>query len=192
MPSLTKKLLLTTACICAVLCLPQPRAAYGQVTTRIYRGSVGGSHIEMRLKINGGNVTGSYSYDRIGQEIKVSGLFNSQGVLALIEADAKGKLTGIFGCHRPLGEGIDSDCTWSRPDGTGRAYVTLEEQHFAFTNGLRIVPKVTINRKTGVNVSYPQLTGGSGTLAAACEAFNRRVADQVAKGIIFFMILRTP
>ena len=148
-----------------------------------YRGSIGGSHIEMNLQTEGDKVSGTYSYDRIRQDIKVAGRINKQGWLELAEYDARGKQTGGFICKLPLGDPVDSECTWSRPNGGGERFVMLREQHITFTNGLRVVPKLITNRQTGVDVSYPQITGDTGPATVAAGSFNRLVSALVAKAI---------
>src|SRR5437899_1722389 len=109
-----------------------------QTTVRVYRGSVGGSNFQMRLNVQGTNVTGAYSYDTVGEDIKLTGSLDAQGKLNLAEFDAKGKPTGKFVCKQ-LGA-AEPDCMWSKPDGTREAYVTLVEQNIGSAN-LKVVPK---------------------------------------------------
>jgi hypothetical protein len=160
----------------AVICLTPLGAIVGQPTSaaKIYRGSVGDSHIQMRLNIQGNNVTGTYFYDSVGEDLKLTGHLDNQGRLELAEFGPKGKQTGKFICKQKLGEEIDSECSWSKADGTREALVTLAEQYIAFTNGLQIAPKTISNRRTGVGVSYPQITS-SGVLSSAAQSFNRRI-----------------
>jgi hypothetical protein len=171
---------------CGLVCLVQPRSVMCQQTAsavKDYRGSVGGSNFQMRLTIQGNNVSGTYSYDSVGEDLKLTGHLDQQGKLELAEFSANGKQTGKFACQRTLEYAIDSECTWSKPDGTREAYVTLVEQHVAFTNGLQISPKVIANRKIGLRFSYPQITSSSGKLTPAAESFNRRVSALVQKRI---------
>jgi len=158
-------------------------AANPAATVRNYRGSIGNSHIEMRLQADGDQISGSYTYDRIGQDIKLAGHKDHQGRLELKEYDTGGKQTGSFVCKRELDDPVDSECTWSKPHSTDEILVVLHEQYIAFSNGLRVVPKLITNRKSGVDVSYPQLIGGSGSTAAAVERFNRRVTFLATKAI---------
>jgi len=152
-----------------------------QTTARIYRGSVGESHFQMRLNIQGTNVSGAYSYDTVGEDIKITGRLDDQGKLELSEFDAKGKPSGKFLCKKLYA--AEPDCTWSKPDGTREAYVTLELQHIGFTNGLQIVPKTIANRRSGVKVSYPQLTAVAGSLSPGAASFNRRILVMTQKAI---------
>jgi Deacetylase PdaC len=157
----------------AVLFCASPDAQ-GQ-TAKVFRGSIGGSHVEMHLTFAGNKITGIYAYDRIGEEIKLSGELNAQGGLELAEFGPNRKQTGKIMCKRKLDELSDPECYWSRVDGSHQAFVTLEEQHSGFTGGLRIVPKTIIDRASGVVVSYPQLASDK-PLSAASQAFNQRVS----------------
>ena len=148
--------------------------------TRVYRGSIGNSHIQMRLTFNGNDVSGTYAYDSVGQELNLTGRLN-HGALELTEMSGKQK-TGKFVCKKPLGDPIDSECTWSKIDGTRESMVTLEEQNFAFSDGIQVTPKMINNRRTGVTVSYPQITGSS-PLSAGPAGFNRRIATLAQKKV---------
>jgi len=66
------------------------------------------------------------------------------------------------------------------------------EQHLAFTNALRVVPKVITNRRSGVDVSYPQISGAIGGFAVAAENFNRRINALVNRAIKDFSPGDTP
>src|ERR1043166_6015419 len=75
-----------------LLCLAASPAVLGQPSSaKIYRGSVGETHIQMRLNFNGRSVTGAYTYDSVGEEIKLTGNLDEQGKLELSEFGAKGK-----------------------------------------------------------------------------------------------------
>lgn len=170
------RLILAAVLGCSSLFLVHSGSVIAQQTStsKVYRGSIGNSHVQMRLNIQENKVSGTYFYDSIGEDLKLTGRLNDQGGLELSEFGANGKQTGKITCKRKLGDGIDAECKWTRPDGTREAYVTLEEQHTAFTNGLQMTPKTISNRKTGVGVSYPQITG-TGALTSAAQSFNRRI-----------------
>jgi hypothetical protein len=152
-----------------------------QTTVRVYRGSVGDSHFQMRLNVQGNNVSGAYSYDTIGEDIKLSGHLDDQGKLELAEFDAKGKQTGKFACKKLYD--AEPDCMWSKPDGTRERYVTLGEQNIGFSNGFKVVPKTIANRRSGVRVSYPQITAGTNALSPGATSFNRRILALTQKAI---------
>src|SRR5437763_14223932 len=80
--------------------------------TRVYRGSIGNSHIQMRLNFNGRDVSGTYAYDSVGQDLNLTGHINN-GALELTEISGKQK-TGKFVCKKPLEDPVDFECTWSK------------------------------------------------------------------------------
>jgi hypothetical protein len=173
---------LVAAVTLAFLALPVAIRCQQPSTAKIYRGSAGDKYIEMRLNIQGSNVTGTYSYDSIGEDLTVSGHIDGQGRLELAEFVNK-KQTGKFTCKRSLDDPIDQQCAWSKPDGTREMMVTLSEQHIAFTNGFQIIPKTIAERRSGVRVSYPQITNGGKALSPGAQGFNRRVLTLVQKAI---------
>jgi uncharacterized protein DUF3298 len=169
----------------AFLAFAQFAPAQSAAATKFYRGAVGSSHIQMTLTFNGSNVSGKYSYDSVGEDIKVTGRLDADGKLELTEFGEKNKPTGKFSCKRPLDDQIDRECSWTRPDGSRESYVSLTEQHITLTSGLGVVPKVIANRKRGIGVSYPQLVS-TGALSAAAQNFNRRILALTQKAIADF------
>ena len=149
---------------------------------KVYRGSIGGSHIEMHLNFEGNQVNGAYAYDRIGEDIKLTGKLNAQGGLELAEFGANRKQTGKITCKQKIDELVDPECYWSRTDGTHQAFVSLEEQQSGFTGGLKLVPKSIIDRPRGINVSYPQLSRDK-ALSGAAQDFNQLVSAWFRKTI---------
>src|ERR1700694_67834 len=94
------KLIFTPVLVCSFLCVAIIVVGQQaqQTTVRVYRGSVGESHFQMRLSIQGNNISGAYSYDSIGEDIKLTGHLDDQGKLELAEFGEKGKQTGKFVC----------------------------------------------------------------------------------------------
>lgn len=167
---------------------PAPAAQSNPTTTtpeaaeRIFRGSIGGRGIEARLRREGEQLTGSYSYDGIDESLTLKGRVEAGGRLALDEFDAAGRQTGKFTGEWREDEDepaamITGD--WTRPDGSRSVYFTLSEQQVAL-RGARIVPKVVRDKRLGVDASYPQLSGGANPSFAQ---FNARVSAVVNQSI---------
>lgn len=174
---------LTALSIAAIAFLSVAQSASAQ--TRVYRGSIGNSHIQMRLVFAGSNVSGTYAYDAVGEDLRLNGHLDAQGRLELTELAPKGKQkTGKFVCNK-FSDPIDAECTWSKPDGTRESMAVLEEQFFSPSGAVQISPKIIVNRRTGVGVSYPQITA-SGALSPGAQSFNRRILDLVRKAIAEF------
>src|SRR5947207_15940668 len=104
----------------------------------------------MRLNFNGRDVSGTYAYDSVGQDLNLTGHINN-GALELTEISGKQK-TGKFVCKKLLVNLIDSEWAWSKIDGTRESMVTLEAQHFAFAVGLQVTPKMNVSQRTGLSV----------------------------------------
>jgi hypothetical protein len=143
----------------ALVCIA---AAQGQTdTTKVYRGTLGDKHIEMRLNVTGvtgATVSGTYFYDQFRQDITLEGAYDAKGALQLVEGTGK-KKTGKFVCKaEPESLEADLECEWSRPDGKGQAFVFLTEQGIRFKGDTKIVPKIVNDRKTKAYGSLPQLT----------------------------------
>jgi len=173
--------ILTITCLLFIAFLaPATRAQ-----TKIYRGAIGNSHFQMKLDFNGSEVSGTYAYDNVGQELKLTGKLDSQGHLELKEF-AKGKQqTGKFSCKRKLDDPIDPECSWSRADGTRESMATFEEQHIDLPGGMQITPTLMNNRRTGVGVSYPQIFTKSVPSTGVLN-FNRRILAMVKKAVAEF------
>src|SRR6478609_5794122 len=140
-------IILVTLCVGSVL--------HAQATSdKTYRGRLGDKHIEMRLTVNGGKVTGTYFYDRFKQDIPLEGTYGAKGQLELLEGSGKRK-TGKFICKKESETpSVDLDCEWARPDGTGKAFVFLNEQGLLFKSDISIKPKIINDRQRKVDVSY--------------------------------------
>lgn len=163
----------------AIVLLVIPAVVYGQTSSRSYRGSLGEKHIEMKLNTVGNKVSGTYSYDQFLKDIQLEGSVDANGALQLMEGDGKVK-TGKFSCQTAEAFGLDLECEWTRPNGTGRLMVFLHEQSVNLSSALKIVPKQIVDRKT-IHVSFPQLSGA--LMTPAMNSFNRLVEARVRKGI---------
>ncbi|HYX43375.1 MAG TPA: hypothetical protein VE821_16835, partial [Pyrinomonadaceae bacterium] len=159
----------------AALCLAQAPA-------QTFRGTIGEQSVVVKLQRDGDKLTGSYSYERIGQSITLKGQIDPQGNVTLAEFDNAGRQTGQFkGKLEPDEERTDAfilDGTWARPDGSHETSFDLHEQQLAFTNGLQFTSKMIADRRLNIKAIYPQLAGGD---APGVIAFNRAVEVLVTK-----------
>lgn len=146
----------------------------------VYRGSVGGKHIEMRLNTSGNKVTGTYFYDQFKQDIKLEGTVNPKGQLEFVEGSAK-RPTGKFVCKSEKDYEVDLECEWSRPDGTKKLTAFLYEQGMRLKSEVKLVPQLLIDRKKKAEASYPQFVAT--TLTPGMLSFNRLVEERVKKAI---------
>ena len=151
-----------------------------QTAPKVYRGSIGGKHVEMRLNLSGNKVTGTYFYDQFKQDIKLEGAIDAKGQLELVEGPAK-RPTGKFVCKNEKEIDVDLECEWSRPDGTKTLTAFLYEQGVRFKSDAKLVPKLLIDRKTKAEASYPQFVAT--TITPGMLSFNRLVEERVQKAM---------
>src|SRR4030095_3319495 len=167
--------------------VPAPLAS-GQTSpaTQIYRGLLSGEHIQMELTRNGDVTNGHYFYDQFQKDLGLEGRLNKDQRLELRETDAAGRHTGTFFCERQdegVAMGIDLECDWSKPDGSGQLVAWLTEQAIDLPKGLVIKPKHVYQRGRIVNLSYPELISDG----RQTRIFNARVLRLVRESLTDFV-----
>ncbi|HEX3227543.1 MAG TPA: DUF3298 and DUF4163 domain-containing protein [Pyrinomonadaceae bacterium] len=166
-------------------------AAQGPQNERVFSGKLGNKYrIQMRLRRVGGNLAGSYFYERVRQDLALRGEIDGHGNFTLREYDAGGAQTGVFkGQWRPSDcEGCGDFLTgkWSKPDGKGALDFGLTVYAVAFRGPLRLMTRsISEQNRKGqpqyeISVEYPQLEGASG---AGIARFNEMISAQVKKDI---------
>jgi hypothetical protein len=158
---------------------------------RTFSGKLGNRYrIQMRLRRDGGKLSGTYFYERMRQDLMLRGGIDGQGNFSLREYDAGGAQTGVFkGKWRP------SDCegcgdflsgNWSKPDGTQSMPFELTVYAVAFRGPLKLIthPLGEKNRKGQppyeISIEYPQLEGAG---LANLVRFNEMVRGQAMKSM---------
>jgi hypothetical protein len=166
-------------------CLAQASGSVNQASRlKVFRGEIGNSQVEMKLRRAGENLSGTYAYDGRNQSLTLKGRIDSQGKLTLQEFDARGRQTGKFDCKYSE-QSLESPTPtivgyWSKPDGEQQISVGLTEQPTGLENGARIVPRLMTEGRFGVRVVYPQITG---VRNRAATDFNRRVIALIRRAL---------
>jgi hypothetical protein len=163
--------------------------------TKYFTGSIGNSlDLQMKLVKTGDQLTGSYSYQRIGTRINLRGTLDKDGNVTLEEFDPAGKQTGLF---KGLWQVDKNDAlvtiagNWSKPPGDKAAdkktAFSIHEEPIYLTGDADVVTKqIKENNKKlvyEINVSYPQITGTSNP---NFEKFNQAVRGSVSKVVAEF------
>jgi hypothetical protein len=149
----------------------------------LFRGHIGAQPVVMRLERAGDKLTGTYQYERVGQDLKLTGSIDAQGQVTLREFDAAGRQTGLLTGRLDLAPVVPSlpefEGQWKHPNGSRETTITLAAQHNAFTNAnARFVTKTLTNRRPSISITYPQLAGWQ---TPGALAFNRAAAAFAAK-----------
>jgi len=165
------------------------------VPAKYFKGSIGDSlDLQMKLMRNGDQLTGSYSYTKVGTKIDLKGQVDNDGNLTLEEFDPSGKQTGVFqGVWKT--DGPDGPITiagnWSKPAGDKAAdkktAFSIHEEPINLSGEVDVVTKrIKESNKPlmyEIDAQYPQLTGGSNP---NFEKFNQLVRASVTKKVAMF------
>ena len=165
------------------------------VPAKYFKGSIGDSlDLQMKLMRNGDQLTGSYSYTKVGTKIDLKGRVDNDGNLTLEEFDPSGKQTGVFqGVWKT--DGPDGPITiagnWSKPAGDKAAdkktAFSIHEEPINLSGEVDVVTKrIKESNKPlmyEIDAQYPQLTGGSNP---NFEKFNQLVRASVTKKVAMF------
>ena len=177
--------------ILTAVCLPASVGAQATPAERTFSGKVGNKYrVQMRLRRDGGKLSGTYFYERVRQDLTLRGEIDAKGNFTLHEYDAAGNATGIFkGSWKP------SDCegctdyligNWSKPDGLKPQPFRLTVFDVSFRGPLTLVTKsITEKNRKGqptyeISVEYPQLDGPA---SASVAGFNDIIRNNVIKVI---------
>ena len=181
----SRKLFLLRSCVAAT-CLwlfAAVAAGQGPPAERVFSGKLGEKYrIQMRLRREGGKLSGAYFYERFGKDLTLRGEISAQGDFTLLEYDGDGAQTGVFkgkwkaadceGCSDVL------DGNWSKADGTHASPFSLTVYPVAFRDPLRLMTRVLSEdrRKYRISIEYPQIEGTGGPTVAR---FNQMIVANV-------------
>jgi len=164
--------------------------------TKFFRGSIGSAlGLQMKLVREGENLTGSYSYQKIGTKIDLRGNIDKDGNVTLEEFDAKGKQTGVFkGVWKQDENGaVEIAGNWTKPNSDKKTAFSLHQEPIEFSNGVEIgsrqIKEKNKKLKYEINIVYPQLTG---SVDPNFEKFNQTVRSLMIKKVSDFKKEMTP
>ncbi|MDX6612070.1 MAG: hypothetical protein QOD75_1256 [Blastocatellia bacterium] len=158
--------------------------------TMTFSGTIGDSNdLQMKLVRTGSDLSGSYSYLKIGKPISLKGTIDKDANVELAEFDASGAQTGMFKGRWDASDpsAIRIEGNWSKPNGAKPTKFSLGEEPISFSGGLELIAKrvkESDNKlKSDIDALYPQL---SGSTDARVLKFNSLVKGQVFKKISEF------
>lgn len=153
---------------------------------KVFKGTIDYKYkIQMTLRREGDDLSGSYFYANKRTEIALRGFVDKQGNLILKEMDASGAQTGAFkGKWNEKPEGVELDGTWTKTNGKDELAFYLMEQHVEFTSDWKITTKQIKEENKQhhftIDVEYPQIEGSD---AEGVKKFNQEISSLVTKGV---------
>lgn len=176
-----------------------------QTETKVFSGSIGESRVQMTLQRGGNELKGTYFYQKVGKDLKVSGSIDAEGKFTLTETAPTGAKTGTFSGTWSKAEGDDAialNGEWKNPQGTKTLDFYLIEQMIFFTNGAKLTTKIFSETSKPklfeITAEYPELSGVSPQLAAKfnqtaktlvmneVEKFRKDLLAQTGEDLQFF------
>ena len=153
---------------------------------KVFKGTIDYKYkIQMTLRRDGNDLTGSYFYTNKRTEIALKGSVDSGGNLTLKETDANGAQTGTFkGKWTEKPEGVELEGTWTKPNSKDELSFYLTEQHVEFTADWKITTKQikeeNKQRRFTIDVEYPQIEGSDNENV---KQFNQQISSLVIKAV---------
>ena len=166
------------------------------VETRFFTGSIGNAlDLQMKLVREGEQLTGSYSYQKVGTKIDLRGSIDKDSNVTLEEFDPGGKQTGVFkGLWKQDSDGaIEIKGDWTKPNSDKKTAFWLHQEPIEFSKAVEIVARQIREKnkklKYEVAAAYPQLTG---SVDPNYEKFNQTVRGLIARKVSDFKKEMTP
>lgn len=157
----------------------------------LFSGSIGNARIEMELRRDGENLTGSYYYRKSGSanRLTLKGTIKADGSFTMREMDAAGKQTGEFKGKWKEAEANENggslEGEWLKPGQTsgGLAFYGFEQMIYFGTTQITIREfKESVKaKKATLSAEYPELSGNPNA-----AGFNQLVKTRVMRSLADF------
>jgi hypothetical protein len=155
----------------------------------LFRGLVGDARVEMDIKREGENLSGSYYYLRSGSSnrLTLKGKIATDGTFTMQESDAAGRKTGEFRGkwkQEPNAAGAVLEGEWLKPGQSSEGlgfYATEQMVNFAATEiTTREIKESVKAKKATLAAEYPELSGSGAGIAGFNQLAKARVTRSLA------------
>ena len=170
---------------------PSETAAAPPRVGTLFRGSIGDAKVEMDIKRDGENLSGSYYYLKSGSSnrLTLKGKVAADGTFTMQESDTAGKQTGTFKGkwkQEPNEAGATLEGEWLKPGqaSEGLGFFAVEQMVYFTTTDItsREIKESVKAKKANLSAEYPELTGS----AAGVAGFNQLAKARVMKSLADF------
>ena len=154
----------------------------GVSKAKTFLGFLSDKRVELNLTRDGNNLSGTYKYEKVGKDLKLSGTIDGAGNFTLQETDQAGNKTGEWkGNWKEVDGKVTLAGTWKSPKGGDALDFSADELRTEFAGAGKITTKTSNEENKSkfysISAEYPEL---SGVDAAAATTFNqaaKKIAD---------------
>ncbi|HEY0429297.1 MAG TPA: DUF3298 and DUF4163 domain-containing protein [Pyrinomonadaceae bacterium] len=160
-----------------------------QAETKIFSGTIADKKIQLTLTRSGDKLSGTYFYQNIGKDLRLSGTIDAEGNFQLDEFDAKNVKTGELKGTWKTGEdgGVWLEGLWINPKTKTDFALSAGEEMIYFTRAEKLVNRSFVEknkqRMYEINADYPEISGVNPAIAAK---FNQIIKTRVMKEVTDF------
>ncbi|HQU84209.1 MAG TPA: DUF3298 and DUF4163 domain-containing protein [Pyrinomonadaceae bacterium] len=163
---------------------------FAQNGTKVFRGNVGGSSVQLTLKRDGNKLSGTYFYQKVKKDLRLEGTIDNEGNFKLTEFAPNNTKTGEFAGKWSSSEtdiGVSLTGNWINPKNKEETYFSAQEQYVEFTGSRKLKNKTFAEknkpRMYDITAEYPVLSGGNAMIDAK---FNKLMLAEVMKPVNSF------
>lgn len=151
-----------------------------------FLGFLSDQRVEISLTRDGNNLSGTYKYERVGKDLKLSGTIDAAGNFNLQETDQAGGKTGAWkGVWKETNGRVTLTGKWKNPKGGAELDFSADELKTEFTSGAKITTKTSFEENKAklweISTEYPELSG-----VDSAAAFNQAVKKIVDANVSDF------
>lgn len=162
-------------------------SVFAQNVTKVFRGEIDGNRIQMTLKRDGKKLSGTYYYQKVRKDLRLSGAIDDEGNFKMDEFAPNGAKTGEFSGKWRIDEEegkVNLLGEWVNPKTQEKIYFSINEQFAEFTGKQRLDSKFFSEKNKPklfeITAEYPVLSGVSPAFAAN---FNKSVSAEMLKNV---------
>lgn len=164
--------------------------SFAQTGTKIFRGTIGGASIQMKLTRAGNKLNGTYFYQKVKKDLRLEGTIDADGNFSLSEFAPNGTKTGEFSgkWENPATEdGASLTGNWINPKNKEETYFSAQEQFVEFSGAQKFETKFLSeenkSKMFSISAEYPVLSGGNSAIDAK---FNKLMEAEVMETVNLF------
>lgn len=158
------------------------KSPVSSANAKTFLGDLDNKRIEINLTRDGNNLSGTYKYEKIGKDLKLSGTIDAAGNFTLQETDGASNKTGVWkGVWKESDGRVTLTGKWKSPKGGSELDFSADEQVTNFTGGAKFTTKSSHEENKAkfyeITAEYPELSGVDAATAANFNQIVKKIVD---------------